>query len=460
MTAKLLGRDGRVRGDGPRRGRSSRRRWWPPTARRRPRRTRRSSCPRASCPAFGGLHVDTASTALVGPGRRRALPRRVSVRLRRAAVLDGAGPGPRRRPRRRLPPARNRSGEAQGRGGRDVQGARRLPVRGRRVRVLEGRVPHGVAVPDELRDPRAPARPGPRPSRARRPCWPAPTRTSSRSSAGERPTNESWWPAYTAWQAFAVKVLAEGGRPQDSHVTRLYGFADRMPVFALGYLLDALTASGDGGPRAAELQRRIRNAVATRRRVRARGGAVRSVPALVLELERALDGGRPRPASSGARPTTRSSPGSCAGCSPRASRAAGATPRRTASPWRRSSTTTRRRRRSRPTSAPSSASAARRWPRAEFHGRTHDRARSMDVPMKTLAGKGAPGTAPGPLAAPRGDGGHALLHRAPEVRGGRARAGRAGPGIPHRARLRSGHGDGSEPRARPSRRSRRATSSG
>ncbi len=79
---------------------------------------------------------------------------------------------------------------------------------------------------------------------------------------GDRPENESWWPAYTAWQAFAVKVLAEGGRPQDSHLTRLYGFADRMPVFALSYLLDALTAGGDTGPRAAELQRRIRNAVA------------------------------------------------------------------------------------------------------------------------------------------------------------------------------------------------------
>ncbi|HUG52990.1 MAG TPA: MG2 domain-containing protein [Vicinamibacteria bacterium] len=79
--------------------------------------------------------------------------------------------------------------------------------------------------------------------------------------AGERPANESWWPAYTAWQAFAVKVLAEGGRAPDSHVTRLYGFLDRMPVFALSYLLDAMTAAGEQGPRPAELQRRIGNAV-------------------------------------------------------------------------------------------------------------------------------------------------------------------------------------------------------
>ena len=58
------------------------------------------------------------------------------------------------------------------------------------------------------------------------------------------PTNEGWWPAYTAWQAFAVKVLVEGGRNQDSHLTRLYGYRDRMPVFALAYLHDALLAQG------------------------------------------------------------------------------------------------------------------------------------------------------------------------------------------------------------------------
>ncbi|PYQ54440.1 MAG: hypothetical protein DMF78_05910, partial [Acidobacteria bacterium] len=81
--------------------------------------------------------------------------------------------------------------------------------------------------------------------------------------AGDRPTSEGWWPAYTAWQAFAVKVLVEGGRPQDSHLTRLYGFADRMPAFALAYLLDAMTTAGETGPRPAELQRRLRNAISS-----------------------------------------------------------------------------------------------------------------------------------------------------------------------------------------------------
>jgi uncharacterized protein YfaS (alpha-2-macroglobulin family) len=76
------------------------------------------------------------------------------------------------------------------------------------------------------------------------------------------PTNESWWPSYTAWQAFAVKVLAEGGRNVDSHITRLYGYRERMPVFGLAYLYDALVAKGEGsGPRVDDLRRRMGNAI-------------------------------------------------------------------------------------------------------------------------------------------------------------------------------------------------------
>ena len=76
------------------------------------------------------------------------------------------------------------------------------------------------------------------------------------------PTNEGWWPAYTAWQTFAVKVLAEGGRNQDSNINRLYGYRDRMPVFALAYLHDALLAKGEtAGARVEELRRRMNNAI-------------------------------------------------------------------------------------------------------------------------------------------------------------------------------------------------------
>lgn len=80
--------------------------------------------------------------------------------------------------------------------------------------------------------------------------------------AQKPPTNESWWPAYTAWQTFAVKVLVENGRNQDSNLTRLYGYRERMPIFALAYLTDALVAKGEaGGVRVADLRRRMNNAI-------------------------------------------------------------------------------------------------------------------------------------------------------------------------------------------------------
>lgn len=77
----------------------------------------------------------------------------------------------------------------------------------------------------------------------------------------KRPANEGWWPAYTAWQAFAVKVLAEGGQNVDSHLTRLHGYADRMPVFGLAFLADAMEIRNEKSARLADLYRRIHNAV-------------------------------------------------------------------------------------------------------------------------------------------------------------------------------------------------------
>ena len=80
--------------------------------------------------------------------------------------------------------------------------------------------------------------------------------------AQKPPTNEGWWPSYTAWQTFAVKVLVEGGRTQDSNINRLYGYRDRMPVFALAYLHDALMAKKEtSGARIDDLRRRMSNAV-------------------------------------------------------------------------------------------------------------------------------------------------------------------------------------------------------
>jgi hypothetical protein len=75
------------------------------------------------------------------------------------------------------------------------------------------------------------------------------------------PENEGWRPAYNAWQAFAVKVLFEGNRVADSHLTRVYEYRDRMPVFGLAYLIDAMQAKGETGPRIVELRRRVMNSI-------------------------------------------------------------------------------------------------------------------------------------------------------------------------------------------------------
>ena len=75
------------------------------------------------------------------------------------------------------------------------------------------------------------------------------------------PENEAYWPSYTAWQAFAVKVLTEGGRNEDSHVNRLYSYVDRMPLFGIAYLTDAMAAKGEKGQRLDDLHRRINNAI-------------------------------------------------------------------------------------------------------------------------------------------------------------------------------------------------------
>jgi len=79
----------------------------------------------------------------------------------------------------------------------------------------------------------------------------------------KRPTNEGYWPSYLAWQAFAVKVLAEGKVVnQDSNINRLIPLIDRMPLFGIAHLADALRASGDKGARYADLRRRLTNAIA------------------------------------------------------------------------------------------------------------------------------------------------------------------------------------------------------
>ena len=290
----------------------------PPTARRpppTPRRKRPSTIPTGVVPGFGGLDVEVSSTAMVGLGEgARYLVEypygcaeqkaSTSLALVLAADLGDAFSLPGMDPAKMRPV-----------GAAHAEGAREIPVRERRLRLLAGRVPD-----------------------RRRRISPPTCCTCSRLAADlkydvdrgvrERAydyldrelapqppaVNEGWWPAYTAWQAFAVKVLVEGGRNEDSHLTRLYGYRDRMPVFALAYLHDAMLAKGETtGDRVADLRRRMSNAILPEGGSAHVGELADPVSALVLELERALDGDRAELAGQGRRGRTRRCGRWCAG---------------------------------------------------------------------------------------------------------------------------------------------------
>ena len=75
------------------------------------------------------------------------------------------------------------------------------------------------------------------------------------------PGQVQWQPVWSASNAFSVKVLAEHGRNQDSNINRLVAMADRLPIFALSYLADALSASRIRDARYQDIARRLTNAV-------------------------------------------------------------------------------------------------------------------------------------------------------------------------------------------------------
>jgi uncharacterized protein YfaS (alpha-2-macroglobulin family) len=75
------------------------------------------------------------------------------------------------------------------------------------------------------------------------------------------PGQVQWQPVWSASHAFSVKVLAEHGRNQDSNINRLVAMADRLPIFALSYLADALNASRIRDARYQDIIRRVTNAV-------------------------------------------------------------------------------------------------------------------------------------------------------------------------------------------------------
>ena len=81
------------------------------------------------------------------------------------------------------------------------------------------------------------------------------------SQLRQPPPEVQWWPAWAASQAYAVKVLTEFGRNPAADITRLSLMVERLPVFALSYLADALAASGDRGSRYQTVVQRVTNAL-------------------------------------------------------------------------------------------------------------------------------------------------------------------------------------------------------
>jgi uncharacterized protein YfaS (alpha-2-macroglobulin family) len=75
------------------------------------------------------------------------------------------------------------------------------------------------------------------------------------------PVEVQWLPVWSASEAFGVKVLAEYGRNEDANITRLAQMADRLPIFALSSLADAMAASNARGPRYDDIVRRVQDAL-------------------------------------------------------------------------------------------------------------------------------------------------------------------------------------------------------
>ena len=77
----------------------------------------------------------------------------------------------------------------------------------------------------------------------------------------EKPPEIRWWPAWAASQAYALKVLAEFGRTRTADIRRLAAMSERLPMFALSYVADALAASNDRGPQYEDILRRLTNGI-------------------------------------------------------------------------------------------------------------------------------------------------------------------------------------------------------
>ena len=261
MTVKLLNEEDAFEDVDPRAASSPRPKWWRPTARPSPTPRKSSNIPAGVVPSFGGLKLELSSTAMVGLGEGArylldypygcaeqrascALALLLAADLGDAFSLPGIEPGKLKetvqKTLKELEAYQCPSGGFVYWKGESCHFASAY-LTSYVLHVMQRGVKLGYTVSPGVLD--------------------KGYGFLESALGASKPENEGWWPAYTAWQAFAVKVLAEGGRNVDSHLTRLYGYADRMPVFGLAYLYDAMAASGAKGDRAKDLDRRIHNAI-------------------------------------------------------------------------------------------------------------------------------------------------------------------------------------------------------
>ena len=296
-----------------------------------------------------------------GPHRRRPLPRRLSLRVRRAALLARPRGGGAARRARRLPGR----GPAEARGDRGGREARprapaRAPERRRRLRLL---APGRRVLALRL----ASTWPTPSPARRRRasPCPTTPSSargaTCARSTGTSRPSTAK--DVRRTLQAYALSVRALLGDADPARARALVREAGRRGALVRGARLGAarpvegrgLGGRGGGHPPPPREQRRRDGGRRALRRLLRR----RRPPPPPLRPARRRDPARG--AHRGPAAGATSSRSSWRASSPTARPGAGRTRRRTSSSSSRSTATSRPTRRRRPTSwpAPGSASATR-----------------------------------------------------------------------------------------------------
>ncbi|HEX5216455.1 MAG TPA: MG2 domain-containing protein [Vicinamibacterales bacterium] len=77
----------------------------------------------------------------------------------------------------------------------------------------------------------------------------------------DAPLNVQRQPWYSATATYLIKTLAENNVNQDANINRILPLADRMPIFALNYLADAMAAKTPKHPRYDDVVRRLTNAL-------------------------------------------------------------------------------------------------------------------------------------------------------------------------------------------------------